>query len=102
MLWIEQLFAVFFVLLLLAAALWALRRRQGQPLWPPFSGRNEEQALLRSVDRLPLTPQHCLHVVRFAGREVLVATHPGGVTIEDGGAGFRRHFEAEISEGGSK
>jgi hypothetical protein len=33
------------------------------------------------VERLALTPQHTLHIVRINGREVLVATHPQGCSV---------------------
>jgi flagellar biogenesis protein FliO len=34
-----------------------------------------------AVERLSLTPQHSLHMVRVNGREFVVATHPQGCTL---------------------
>jgi hypothetical protein len=34
-----------------------------------------------AMERLALTPQHTLHLVRINGREVLVATHPQGCSV---------------------
>lgn len=36
---------------------------------------------LEPVERLALTPQHSIHLVRIHGRELLVATHPRGCTV---------------------
>jgi flagellar biogenesis protein FliO len=40
---------------------------------------------LQSIERLPLTPQHSLHLVRVAGRTVLIAVSPGGCSLLDRG-----------------
>jgi flagellar biogenesis protein FliO len=70
-----QVFSVLLVFSLLGAALWALRR----------SGRGKRvlgnQRSMVAVERLALTPQHTLHVVRINGREVVVATHPQGCSV---------------------
>ncbi len=34
-----------------------------------------------AVERLALTPQHTLHIVRINGSEVLLATHPQGCSV---------------------
>jgi flagellar biogenesis protein FliO len=36
---------------------------------------------LEPVERLSLTQQHSIHLVRIHGRELLVATHPHGCTL---------------------
>ena len=59
---------------LLGAALWVLRHRTGALRAGPSKS-------LTSVERLALTPQHALHLVRASGRELLVATHPHGCTL---------------------
>ena len=73
------------VFVLLAAAVWALRRgrlswgptrRGGAGLW----GRRCWNTL-EPVERVPLTPHHALHVVRIAGKILVVATHPGGCSL---------------------
>jgi len=36
---------------------------------------------IRSLERLALTSQHTLHLVEFSGQQLLIATHPSGVTL---------------------
>jgi flagellar biogenesis protein FliO len=67
-----QTIAVLAVLGAMAAVLWALNRRR-----PTAQSPSD----LRLEGRVPLTPNHSLHVVRFRGSQVLVATHPGGCSI---------------------
>ncbi len=76
----RQISAVMLVFALLGAALWALRRgRLRLPLgMRPAAGRGRS---LEAVERLALTPQHSLHLVRIGGREVVVATSPQGCTL---------------------
>jgi hypothetical protein len=79
---LRQVFSVLLVFSLLGAALWALRR--GGKL--PFQGLAWKRALgstksMIAVERLALTPQHTLHLVRINGREVLIATHPQGCSV---------------------
>lgn len=81
----RQIFAVLTVLALLGAALWVLRRggvATGRGLRP-----NRGTKKLESIERLALTPQHSLHLVRIDGRELVVGTHPTGCTllVENGG-----------------
>src|ERR1022692_4429077 len=71
---IRQVLAVSAVLLLLAASLWWLRRKG---LARHFSGGSRKHAL-QAVERLMLGPQHSLHLVRLAGRGLLVGTSPAG------------------------
>lgn len=80
----RQALSVLLVFALLGTLLWALRRNGrisfngfGQAR-KPTPGR--EKAMVR-VERLSLTPQHTLHIVRINGEEVLVATHPQGCSV---------------------
>jgi flagellar biogenesis protein FliO len=79
---VRQTLAVLFVFLLLGLALWNLRRVgrgvAGASFWNRARGGARS---LESVERLSLTPQHTLHLVRMNGREVVVATHPQGCSI---------------------
>jgi flagellar biogenesis protein FliO len=74
---IRQVLAVSAVLLLLAASLWWLRRkgivRQG--------GGGSRKNALQAVERLMLGPQHSLHLVRLAGRGLLLGTSPSGCPV---------------------
>jgi hypothetical protein len=80
----SQVFSVLLVFALLGAALWALRRggRVGFTL-KGLAGKRVlgNQKSMVTVERLALTPQHTLHMVRINGREVLVATHPQGCSV---------------------
>ena len=76
---IRQAVAVSVVLSLLAAALWWLRRK-GLARYGPAGSRTHS---LRAVERLMLGPQHSLHLVRLAGRGLLVSTSPAGCALLD-------------------
>jgi len=73
----RQAVSVLLVFALLGAALWALRRR-GAIHWQRQRGRAKS---LQSLERLALTPQHSLHLIRIDGRELIVATHPQGCSM---------------------
>jgi hypothetical protein len=78
----RQACSVLLVFALLGAALWASRRR-GKLSFQGFAGkriRGLSRAMI-AVERLGLTPQHTLHLVRMGGRELIVATHPQGCTL---------------------
>lgn len=74
-----SIFAVVFVLALLGLTLAVLRKR-GAATWrfPVASGSARRMEVL---ERLSMGPQHALHLVRIAGRSVLVATSPGGCQL---------------------
>ena len=74
---IRQMLAVSAVLLLLAASLWWLRRKGVAGHFP----RSSRQHTLQTVERLMLGPQHSLHLVRLAGRGMLVSTSPAGCAV---------------------
>jgi flagellar biogenesis protein FliO len=79
---LRQVFSVLLVFSLLGTALWAFRR--GGRI--SFQGLAWKRALggtksMVAVERLVLTPQHTLHLVRINGREILVATHPQGCSV---------------------
>ena len=73
----QQYLAVAAVLALLGAALWWLRR-SGYGI-AAGCGRTGRQ--LEPLDRLALSPQHSLHLVRVGGSVVLLACSPGGCTL---------------------
>jgi flagellar biogenesis protein FliO len=78
----RQLVSILAVFALLGFALWAARRggfaRLGLTNLRGVAGERDGLLLL---ERLPLTPQHVLHVVRIRGRELVVATHPQGCVL---------------------
>ena len=75
---IQQMAAVAVVLLLLGATLWALRRRGFAGIAP----RNKSAGRrIECLERLPLGPQHALHLVRVGGAELLLASSPSGCSL---------------------
>jgi hypothetical protein len=87
----------------LGGALFALRRgslgwlklgavRWGSPRWGSlrFARAPARSKSLATMERLALTPQHSLHLVRIQGREVVVATHPHGCTLLSGGCTLKQ------------
>ena len=76
---IPQFFAILFVLALLAAAIWLLRRRSLLQFNLP--GRTQSPRQIHAVERLSLTAQHSVHLLRVGGRGVLLSTHPSGCTL---------------------
>ena len=96
---LQQAAAVLLVLILLGATLYGLRAKGlGLMLSRRSSGMNRRQ--LESIDRLPLTPHHSLHLVRVEGRTVLIAVSPGGCSIVD--RAFENTFvEAQLPQGGT-
>ena len=74
---IQQTGAVAAVLALLLLTLWWLRRRglAGIPL-----GRKVVRRM-QSLERLPLGPQHALHLVRLGGSALLISSSPAGCAL---------------------
>lgn len=66
------------VLALLVVALWWLRRR-GFAVGPLPNGK--QRRLLETAARLPLGPQHSLHLVRWGEQALLVSCGPGGCAL---------------------
>ncbi len=68
-----QMTAAVAVLAAMAGALWLLRRQQ--------QSGSAGRADLAVEGRVSLTAQHGLHVVRFEGARLLLATHPNGCAV---------------------
>jgi flagellar biogenesis protein FliO len=81
----EQLFAVAGVLMLLGGSVLFLRHK-GLARFRLKARGAVEGRQLQSIERLPLTPQHSLHLIRVYGRIVLIAVSPGGCSVLDGSA----------------
>ena len=73
----RQVSSVLAVFALLGLALWAMRRGG----FATLRGLRRDRKSLESIERLPLTPQHALHLVKIRGRELVVATHPQGCAL---------------------
>jgi len=80
-----QLFAVAGLLILLAGSLLFLRDK-GMAGFRLKAGGAAAGRQLQSIERLPLTSQHSLHLIRVYGRTVLIAVSPGGCSVLDGSA----------------
>jgi flagellar biogenesis protein FliO len=76
----RQVFSILLVFLLLGWALWRLRRR-GSPIGALWRKPSGSARALETLERLTLTPQHALHLVRVHGREIVVATYPHGCSL---------------------
>jgi flagellar biosynthetic protein FliO len=73
----QQTAAVAGVLLLLAVTLWWLQRRGIARI--PARARTGRR--MENLERLPLAPQHALHLVRVGGRVLLIGVSPSGCSM---------------------
>lgn len=73
-----QVAAAVGVLLLLAVTLWFLRRHGIAGRLPARTGPARR---LEYLERLPLGPQHALHLIRWGETSLLVASSPGGCSL---------------------
>ncbi len=89
---LSQLLAVFAVFGLLAVSVWWLRRR-GVATFRALPLRRAEGAL-RSVERLPLSATHTLHLVRAGDRALLLACSPAGCQVVE--TAPWSHYEREV------
>lgn len=80
--WTEQMLAVALVAALLAGTLTWLRRR-GFPRLTGNGLRLRRPRRLEMLDRLSLTPQHSLHLVRLGNRTILLGRSPSGLALLD-------------------
>jgi flagellar biogenesis protein FliO len=71
---------VLIVLGLAAAVFWLAARRPGGLAF----GRGREKGPAEIVQRLPLTAQHSLHVIRVQDETLLVVTYPSGAVVSRG------------------
>jgi flagellar biogenesis protein FliO len=92
---IQDLLKVIAVLGLLAAALWWLRKRGLAKITLPGRSRANEKKSLEMLDRLPLTAQHSLHLVRCVDRTILIAVSPSGCQLLEQTPGVMRLEEGQ-------
>jgi flagellar biogenesis protein FliO len=80
---LQQVGTVLFVLGLLGGTLFWLRSKGLARFGVKGMGRGGSRQM-QSIERLPLTPQHSLHLVKVAGKVLLIAVSPGGCSVLDG------------------
>jgi flagellar biogenesis protein FliO len=75
---LQPVAAIGVVLTLLAATLWWLGRRGFAVRLP---ARRPSPRALECLERLPLAPQHTLHLVRLGDTALLLASTPAGCSV---------------------
>ena len=75
---VSEIAAVAAVLGLLGASLWWLRQRGFAGITPVRRGAGRR---MECLERLPLGPQHTLHLVRLGEKALLVACSPSGCSL---------------------
>jgi flagellar biogenesis protein FliO len=78
---IQQTGAVAAVLALLLLTLWWLRRRGLAGVVSLPLARKANARCMESLERLPLGPQHTLHLVRLGGAAFLISASPAGCAL---------------------
>jgi flagellar biogenesis protein FliO len=78
----EQIGMVLLVFGLLGGLLW-LAKRRGLASFRVGVRAGGIGRRMEVLERVPLTPQHALHLVRVADRTVLIATAPSSCTLLD-------------------
>jgi flagellar biogenesis protein FliO len=80
----QQIITVLAVMALMIGMLQWLRRRGVAHLRTGFVRRKAGRRL-ELLERLPLTPQHSLHIVRMDGRSLLIGVSPSGCALLENG-----------------
>ena len=78
----RAILSVIAVLALVFGAAWWLRRNAGVG-GVGLLRISKAPRTMSVIERLPLTPQHSLVLVSLGPEKLLVALHPGGVTVID-------------------
>jgi flagellar biogenesis protein FliO len=81
---VAQMLAVIGVLGILGLLLWWLRSR-GMAAFTVGRNGGGRKRRLQSLERLPLSPQHSLHLVRYGDKVLLVGLSPGSCTVLESG-----------------
>lgn len=71
---------VLLVFALLGGMVWFLKRRGLASLSLPVRRKGRR---IEVLERVPLTAQHSLHLVRISGKTLLIGTAPSGCTLLD-------------------
>jgi flagellar biogenesis protein FliO len=81
---IQQALAVVAVLIALVTSLFVLRSKGIVRFAIQGKLASSNARRMQAIERLPLTAQHSLHLVKVAGRELLIAVSPSGCSVLDG------------------
>ena len=93
---IEQTLAALFVICLLFAAVWILRRK-GVAVSNGMWKRPRRNNQLQLIERLPLTAQHSIHLVRVGNELIVVGVSPGSCSaIASADSILERQVEAAL------
>lgn len=76
----EQITMVLAVFALLGGLLWFLKRR-GMASLSLGGRRGGRERRVEVLERVPLTPQHALHLVRVSDKVLLIGTAPSGCSL---------------------
>ncbi len=79
----EQTLAIFLVLGLLIGGLWLLRRKGFASVRLGLAPGARGGRRMELLERMPLTPQHSLHLVRVEDRLILIGVSPGSCSQVD-------------------
>jgi len=77
----DQLLAILMVLAILCGGLWALRRKGFVQTTFRRPASKAGELRLEVLDRLALSSQHSVHLIRMADRVLLVGLSPGGCNL---------------------
>ena len=75
----RQFAGVLIVLAILGAALW-LARNRGFAQWKPSRKPGRERTVI-VLERVPLTPQHTLHLLAVGERRLLLSSSPNSCQL---------------------
>jgi flagellar biogenesis protein FliO len=89
---VRQSFGITLVFVLLWLALWWLKRRGIARIGLRMKPANVKPDM-ESLERLVLTPQHSIHLVRVKNQILVVGLHPSGMSLLNG------HDRADESKG---
>ena len=79
----SQFVAICGVLGLMLGLLWFSRKKGWATAALPAFGVSSSSRRLQSLERLPLSTTHSLHLVRLGERVLLLGVSPAGITVLD-------------------
>ncbi len=77
---IQQSFGITLVFLALWLTLWWLKRRGFASLGTRLKYSDQKREM-ETIERLALTPQHSVQLIRVQNRVLLLGLHPAGLTV---------------------